>query len=186
MFSNPIVFGYHGCDASVAELIVTGKADLFKSESQYEWLGHGIYFWEDSPDRAHRWAVEKKQAGTHSIKNPAVVGAIIDRGNCLNLVDSESLALVKNAYDLLQVNKRAGEPFPKNQGANNKARELDCAVIETLHGFRANTGKAPFDTVRSFFLEGSTLYEGSGFRELDHIQICVRNALQIKGYFLPR
>ena len=78
MLSRPIIFGYHGCDAGLARRVVSGKADLFKSESIYEWLGHGIYFWEDSPDRARRWAIEKMEAGTHGIRKPAVLGAIID------------------------------------------------------------------------------------------------------------
>ena len=29
-------------------------------------------------------------------------------------------------------------------------------------------------------------YPGAGFRELDHVQVCVRSPRQIIGYFLPR
>ena len=184
MLSRPIVFGYHGCDADLAGRVVSGKADLFKSESIYEWLGHGIYFWEDSPDRARRWAIEKMEAGTHGIRKPAVLGAIIDLGRCLNLIDSESLDLVKQAHAIHRLGHGGGTA--ENSGVERKARALDCAVIETLHAFRVETGKPTFDTVRSFFLEGQPLYKGAGFRELDHVQICVRDAAQIKGYFLPR
>jgi hypothetical protein len=183
MLSNPVVFGYHGCDAAVAEKLVTGRSNLTTSASAFEWLGTGSYFWEDSPDRAKLWAEEKAKKGPHGIKNPTVVGAIIDLGNCLNLVDSASLDLVKDAYRLLQV---SDEPLPINRGTEGKARALDCAVMETLHRFRENAGKTPFDTVRSFFLEGHELYPTAGFRELDHIQICVRTPKSIKGYFLPR
>ena len=183
MLSNPVVFGYHGCDAAVAEKLVTGRSDLTTSASAFEWLGNGSYFWEDSPDRAKLWAEEKAKKGTHGIKRPAVVGAIIDLGNCLNLVDSESLNLVKDAYQILRVSDVS---LPINSGKDGKARALDCAVMETLHRFREDTGKTPFDTVRSFFLEGDELYPTAGFRELDHIQICVRTSKSIKGYFLPR
>ena len=182
MLSRPMVFGYHGCDARVARQAVCGEIDLVKSESIYEWLGHGTYFWEDSPDRAMRWAVKKMEAGTHGIKVPSVLGAIIDLGRCLNLIDSESLDLVKQAHSI----SRLGERGRKNAGSQGKARALDCAVIETLHALRAETGKPPFDTVRSFFMEGRPLYEGAGFRELDHVQICVRTPERIRGYFLPR
>ena len=82
--------------------------------------------------------------------------------------------------------KTTTESLPCNKGQDGKARGLDCAVIETLHQFRADTGKSQFDTVRSFFLEGNELYPGAGFRELDHVQLCVRTAHSIKGYFLPR
>jgi len=70
MLSRPIVFGYHGCDADLARRVVSGKADLFKSESIYEWLGHGICFWEDSPDRARRWAIEKMEAARTASASP--------------------------------------------------------------------------------------------------------------------
>ena len=59
-------------------------------------------------------------------------------------------------------------------------------MIETLHQLRHKEGKPPFDTARGFFLEGRELYPTAGFRELDHVQICVRSSKQIIGYFLPR
>ena len=65
-------------------------------------------------------------------------------------------------------------------------RRLDCAVIETLHLLRHREGQQPFDTARGFFLQGRELYPTAGFRELDHIQICVRSSKQIIGYFLLR
>ncbi len=65
-------------------------------------------------------------------------------------------------------------------------RELDCAVIETLHQIRKNEGLPMFDSIRGVFWEGESLYPNAGFREKDHIQICIRNPNCIKGYFLPR
>lgn len=47
-------------------------------------------------------------------------------------------------------------------------------------------GEVGFDSVRGVFFEGTELYPGAGFREKDHIQICIRNPNCIKGYFLPR
>ena len=37
-----------------------------------------------------------------------------------------------------------------------------------------------------YFWEGQELYPNAGFREKNHIQICVCNPNCIKGYFLPR
>lgn len=42
-----------------------------------------------------------------------------------------------------------------------------------------------FDTVREVFVEGDELYPIAGFKEKNHIQICVRNLNCIKGYFNP-
>jgi hypothetical protein len=65
-------------------------------------------------------------------------------------------------------------------------RELDCAVIEALHTFEEDSLQQPFDSIRGVFTEGEELYPNAGFREKDHIQICVRNPNCIKGFFLPR
>ena len=61
-------------------------------------------------------------------------------------------------------------------------RNLDGAVIEHLHTI--NTAR-PFDSVKGIFVEGKPLNEHAGFREKDHIQLCIRNPNCIKGYFLP-
>ena len=74
-----LIIGFHGCDESVVHDVVNRKIDLKESQNNYDWLGHGVYFWE-----------------------------------------------------------------------------------------------------------GDELYPNAGFREKDHIQICVRNPNCIKGYFLPR
>jgi len=47
------------------------------------------------------------------------------------------------------------------------------------------TRRAPYDTVRSPFQEGTPLYTGAGFQTKNHIQIAVRNLACIKGYFRP-
>ena len=122
-----------------------------------------------------------------SIKTPAVLSAVIQLGNCLNLTETEPLALVKDAHEAyLQFCAASGSPVLENRGTALQVRFLDCAVIETVHQFRQEEGNQPFDTVCGFFVEGRALYPGAGFRELDHIQVCVRSSKQIIGYFLPR
>ena len=72
------------------------------SENPYDWLGRGGYFWENSPDRALEWAQflrKHPQNPEHKIKDPFVVGAVIDLGNCLDLSDAGSLEIIKTAYD---------------------------------------------------------------------------------------
>jgi len=90
-----IILGFHGCDQFVRDEVVSKKGVILKhSENNYDWLGNGVYFWE-------------------------------------------------NNYD-------------------------------------------EFDSVRGMFIEGSTLYPKSGFREKNHIQIAIRNPNCIKGFFIPR
>lgn len=190
------VLGFHGCDRDVAEKILgSGNEHLKHSENDYDWLGNGIYFWENNPERALQYARHLKRyptRGKAKITNEAVIGAIIDLGNCLNLLEAQSLQTIKASYDLLlHSHKLSGFPLPENakplgEEEDVLLRRLDCAVVEMTHAFYASTGKKPFDTVRGVFWEGKELYPNAGFREKNHIQICVRNLNCIKGYFHPR
>jgi len=57
--------------------------------------------------------------------------------------------------------------------------------FETVHDLRNQRNFPPFDSVAAYFVEGEELYPGAAVQALDHVQICVRNPLQILGYFLP-
>jgi len=179
------VLAYHGCDRSVAEEVFSGGSDLRASENDYDWLGHGIYFWEHNPVRALDWAAELKRRG-REIKKPAVIGAIIDLGKCLNLLDSSCIELVKEAYfGVESIFNESGRPLPENRIAGDAAdfllRRLDCAVIN-----RALELNPDFDTVRAVFTEGQRIYPGAGFHEKSHIQICARRLDSIVAYFRVR
>ena len=65
-------------------------------------------------------------------------------------------------------------------------RNLDCAVIETIHQFNKTNKFPEFDSIRGVFFEGDDLYPNAGFKENNHIQIAIRNPNCIKGYFIPR
>lgn len=270
-----LILGFHGCDESIAEKVINGGC-LKESTNDYDWLGHGIYFWQNSPERAMEYAKTAMGRRNSTIKKPAVVGAIIDLGNCLDLLEMNHIQEVKDAYKVFEKieikdkprNERMQDGFPM-------LRKLDRVVIEMVHILRKNkenklievenllrtislliklnynekyksiivncfsklldilnkdlielfglfrskllkdlfdfikdggekdtiikeiddivnqlrtlvTKSAPYDSVRSFFLEGSELYPDAGFREKNHIQICVCNQNCIKGFFMPR
>jgi hypothetical protein len=155
------------------------------SDKSYNWLGNGIYFWLNDPVRAYEWAKEKNK------ESPAVIGAIIDLGECLDFCERASVKLIQTSYQLLKnefEEKDIAMPVNKiaDGGGFSLARYLDCAVIERLHREMNIKGFSPIDTVKGYFQESSDAYEGAGIKEKSHIQICVRNVNCIKGYFLPR
>jgi len=187
MISRSLVLGYHGCELAVARQVISGKTELRPSANEYDWLGSGIYFWEDSPARALCWAQDQAKQKTRKVMTPAVLGAIIDLGNCLNLIDAEHLRLVKAAHKAyLELCQVSGRKPLQNKGCGLRARFLDKAVFETLHKLRQQEKKHCFDTVRAFFVEGEPLYENAGLRAFDHVQICVRDPGKVIGYFAPR
>lgn len=188
-----LILAFHGTDEQVVEKVLAGKEHLEKSQNAYDWLGHGIYFWEYSPQRALEFAKQSatdKKITKGAIKKPAVIGVVIDPGTCLNLLEASAISKLKKAYEVLELIE---DPLPENKGGIDKrARFLDCAVIEMVHKLREpGTGALsalaptlkPYDTVRGAFWEGEYLYPGAGFREKNHVQICVRNPDCIKGYF---
>ena len=154
-----LVLGFHGCDAKVGEDLLAGHhTHLRESKNKYDWLGNGIYFWENDPLRALEFAQEghnKTPNALGYIEKPFVLGAVIDLGLCLNLMDRKALSELALAYEFLRSTHQQPGSVP------------------------------PYDTVRSAFPEGDELYAGAFFLAKNHIQIAVRNPECIKGYFRP-
>lgn len=180
------VVAYHGCDGSLAKQLLLGGSDVISSwrpsQNAYDWLGQGIYFWEDGASRAMRWATE--QAAVKGWTQPAVIGAVIRLGRCFDLLDEQYTSLLRRTYDLVaQEYEDAGKRLPENhRGADRKLRDLDCLIINRcIETFT----ELDFQTVRGAFLEGPDVYPGAMIREHTHIQIAVRDRDCILGVFAP-
>ena len=154
-----LVIGFHGCDKTVVDAVVAGKTNLLSSTNDYDWLGNGIYFWENNEERAWQWA--------------------------------KYLQELKDAYEfMVELYKESGLELPQNTSIGKSTdlliRKLDCAVVQTALTYNKKANAHPYDSVKGVFWEGQELYPNAGFREKNHIQICVCNPNCIKGYFLPR
>ena len=196
MISGGFVLGYHGCDEKTAEKLLNGEP-CKPSENSYDWLGRGVYFWENDPRRAMEWArfMEKTPGFSERVKTPFVIGAVINLGFCLDLTERVSLLEIKAAYDAFkEVFELAAActsdpmPMPENLPSRNgdpdlAKRNLDCAVINHLHSLRKANKRPPYDTVRGPFQEGGDLYPGAKIKEKTHIQIAVVNPESIIGVF---
>ena len=177
------VIGYHGCDLQVALDVVTCQEKLKPGASRYDWLGTGTYFWEDDPHMAWLWAKHTAEQRPHFIRIPAVVGAVIDLADCLNLVQTGTSKMLEAAHAALtQEISRVGGEMPNN--VSEEKRYLDHAVFETLHELRRRQGLPRFASVRALFQSGQSVFPGSGIRKWDHIQVCVRDLAAIEGCFL--
>lgn len=161
-----------------------------------------MYFWENNYERALRWAEDKKATGR--IEKPAVIGAILFLGYCCDFLDATYLQLLRDYFGLMEAmyiatNKKLPEnkDLPHDNHQDKILRELDCAVIEFMHGrifHRARneierigfSRNKVFDSTRGVFTEGGPVFAGAGILEKSHIQICIRNPNCIKGFFLPR
>jgi hypothetical protein len=139
------------------------------------------------PFRALQYAIEcsqNRQFNKVPIKNPFVLGAIIDLGETLNLVESSSLKMLRTSYaELKNTCEELGNKLPVNQNNN---RALDCDVIQFIHESNFKRNATSYDTVRCAFPEGEESYPGSYITSRLHIQVCVRNPDCLKGFFLPQ
>lgn len=180
--SASFILGYHGCDRAFGEKLLAGKASLRLSENDYDWLGRGVYFWETNPRRAVDFAEEKRQR-RQIVKEPFVIGAVVELGLCLDLTTRDSIEDLHDAYLSLADTFRASKADLPVNGPAPWMRYLDCAVIRRLHQIVEDSGSPPIDTVRGIFQEGSPIYPGSAFLEKTHVQIAVLNPACIKAVF---
>lgn len=184
-----VVLGYHGCDQRTARLLL-GGSPFVESNQRYDWLGPGFYLWQDDPERAYQWAMERRAS------SPCVVGVVVDLGNCLDLTTQRGVSLVAKAHAaFVALQQKNGRPVPVNKDASGTKpgdlvlRYLDRAVIEHLHStFRRQASKSPgivsdFATVRAMFPEGDPIYPGAGFLRKTHVQVAVRKPEQVLGVF---
>ena len=162
-----------------------GGSEFLASETSYDWLGPGVYFWENDPIRAIQWA----SLPWRNIKTPSVVGAVVDVGRCLDLTTQGGTEAVRAAYKgLVQLHRLTQQPLPQNIGSEKGKRHLDCAVIKLLHRARRKIAESdpailPYQTVRALFVEGKKLFKGAGFHDKTHVQICVIDQSRIFGIF---
>ncbi len=193
-----ILIGFHGCDESARDELLTKPKNVKISEKPFDWLGHGFYVWENNYDRALEWAKDKQKRG--KIKKASVVGVVFTLDYCLDLIDSEFIKMLSIYYRLMEKDfSYIGKDLPKNKDVKEDEhkdlliRELDCAVIQYLHQKikeeiknDKNTSIKEFDSARGVFTEGGPAFPGAGVQKKSHIQICIRNMNCIKGFFLPR
>ena len=201
--ANPnLIIGFHGCDEKTRDTLLISPNEVKISKEKFDWLGNGMYFWENNYERALQWAKDKQKRGT--INKPSVIGAVLQLNYCCDFLDSEFINTLKHYHKLMVAAYTSAElPLPTNKDLSSDKhkdkilRELDCAVIEFMHTqiqrqvkedllTKKYTNYKIFDSVRAVFTEGGQVFEGSGLFAKSHIQICVRNLNCIKGFFLPR
>lgn len=191
-----LLIGFHGCDETIRDTLLTKPKNIKISEKPFDWLGHGFYIWENNYERALEWAKDKQNKG--KINKASVIGVVFTLDHCFDLIDSEFINMLSLYYDLMKKDfQKIGKDLPKNiEVAEDKhkdllIRELDCAVIQYIHQKIKDESKSyqalkEFDSVRGVFTEGGPAFPGAGIQKKSHIQICIRNMGCIKGFFLPR
>ena len=183
--SDWLVLGHHGTTVDRAVSIREGGFTI--TENEYDWLGHGVYFFERSPRRAMEWARKR-----FSDREPCVMAAEIDFGkhgrNCLDLASREGLAVLEEYFqDFVTA-------YPREYVAGLKEtcgyRQFSC---EVLNRFCLTMGEVGWDihAIRSVFEEGDYIFSDpdgvlptARLKKFSHIQIAVRECDAIRDFWL--
>ncbi|MBN8421206.1 MAG: hypothetical protein J0L73_19985 [Verrucomicrobia bacterium] len=176
------VIAYHGCDQSVVEECFRG-GKLNESANDYDWLGNGIYFWEHGPARAMEWAQFMKLR--RKVVTPAVVGALIQLGNCFDLLDVRFTDLLRGMFLNFNKSVEGADDVPPVNDPARKLHRLDCAFLNWAIPIVEEKLEVRFQTVRGVFVEGEPLYPSAQIFMHSHIQIAVRDPAAILGFFHP-
>lgn len=161
--SQMIAKGYHGTSLTAAKSIL--EAGFRISRNPYDWLGDGVYFFQDAPTRAWDWAI------AHHGNDAAVIGAEIHIVNCIDLLDVDWYPVITNSYNsFLKILKDSGRSLPEqSEGAHRLDREVFNYTADVL-GARGQK----IACVRAAFAEGRAVYADSAIFDRSHVQIAVR------------
>jgi hypothetical protein len=170
------VTAYHGTTTSAATSI---RSRGFEDHSKRpRWLGPGVYFYQDAPTSALRWA--KILAALRGEK-PIVIEAQIDLTDALDLLD------IRHWDNVKRIISGTGAPERNQIGPEALFRFLNDDEADRLyhnyedHHFFSHVTKAYVEhgakvtAIRAAFPEGSPIHPRSWLFDLSHVQICVKN-----------
>jgi hypothetical protein len=158
------VHGHHGTSGAAAAAILAEGYKL--SRNDYDWLGPGIYFFEEAPKRALDWALVAHTS------DPAVLESEISLEDCMDLCDIGWERVLSQCYDeLLTRVKDEGLSLPRQSSG---AHRLDAAVLD-LAAAKLTALGSPVRSIRAAFKEGRAVFPESWIYSKDHIQIAVRD-----------
>jgi hypothetical protein len=165
--------GFHGTSTEAAQRILSTGFKV--SRNEYDWLGDGAYFFQDAPARALEWAQQRFGA------EAAVVGAEIDLGGCVDLLDIPWEHVIEGTYQrYLERFGESGRPLPRQ---SEGAHRLDRHVMNYLAGWLMQDG-FKVRSMRAAFAEGKPMFPGSALLSRAHVQIAVRDLAAISRIWL--
>jgi len=154
--------GFHGTSKASADMILLDKRFL-PSNREDEWLGKGIYFFEDDPDQAIDWCVRARK-----YKEWAILKTIIEAQEVLDLTRKREwdmfLSIIKQLQGKMKQTKYKGKRL-----LNGVAINFICQQF-------------PYEVVRAVFLVPgrSYPYDITNIPPVQ-IQICVKEERCIKS-----
>lgn len=181
-FGRKVVVGYHGTTEAHAREIMN-RAYPIHNRREVDWLGDGLYFWQDAPHRALWWAnrrvaYERGEYPERGPQSPAVLQVEVDFTNALDFLDRTPAIerLLRAAHRLLA----STSPSMPANAVDRHA--LDCAVINVAVERQAMETGILHHCVRGIFISEnpSPYYPGSALLKEAHVQFSVRSWMPVQ------
>lgn len=172
-----IATGYHGTLAEYAPMIL--EEGLQPSKNPWEWLGPGVYFWQDAPYRALEWAREWNKRRGRPSAAVCVIKARLRLEDCIDMLDIWWRDILSESsvkfLDLMRSAQTAGIA-PRNYRTGRKAgrHELDAAFF-TYVGHQLEREGVQVRAVRAAITEGAPILPDSPLCYKSHAQIAIRD-----------
>ena len=164
-----IIDVYHvGALADVVAAVKTGFGLRWSTE-MHDWLGHGIYFWEDI-SWAEWWQAERWHE-SKGVGPGAILAASINTDLLLDLGSRSDAGYFREeaSINLEAIQKRKNRPVNDRE---NQLFHLDCEVANSVQKRLADAGK---HGLRMPFYLGQSLTSGGNFFADQHLQVCLWN-----------
>jgi hypothetical protein len=171
-----LVYGYHGTSRESAMSILGTAFEMCNRND--DWLGKGVYFWQDAPLHANWWAREYKR-----YDDPVVLCSEIyfNPDFCIDLLDSTKDSLIVSILrsSSEQVNrsilrKRMEE---RQRGLQDYSGSWFSAIDKhTIDFATQSVGEIrgrPVKAVRSIFQDGEKIHSTSRLYDMSHVQLVV-------------
>ena len=165
-----LVKAYHAGELEEIDAFIKQRSGIRHSSRQGEWLGEGVYFWENDPVRAEEWQIQKNKG--------AILECEIDTSFLLNLLVKSEHTIEFYDRARQRAENLAKSPNLRNQRSAQKF-DLDHQVFrESQPYFQLEKGLC--GVRMAFFLGESITLDGNIF-ENQHIQICLWDVTAIEN-----
>ncbi|MCD5406232.1 MAG: hypothetical protein LRZ99_00885 [Desulfotomaculum sp.] len=155
---NEVLLGFHGTTVANAEKIL--QEGRFKiSADEDEWLGEGVYFFENDIKQAYYWCVKERNYKSWAILKGDIKAEIIF-----------DLTLTDHWEEFLKILKEIEKRYKKRKDGTPR-KLLNFVVLNIIYK------QKPYDVVRAVFdvSEAETpTFKRTNIKPVQ-IQLCVRN-----------
>lgn len=144
-----VIKAYHtGQLQEIESFIATNGRSRIKPSRTSNWLGTGVYFWENDPERAEIWQAQQRKG--------AILECEIDTNDLFNLLQKQN-----TTDDFYFEAQKHSKTLKSQNNRNNQQFNLDNDVFSQIQ--TSEFGKAKYGIRMAFYMGNSVTLDGNLF-----------------------